>query len=322
VGEAQLLSVLEAAVGVPIARVVGEAPCIGDDSRAEACLHTFRYLTADEGHGDVTLFVKRCVWKQRPESVAYRYLADQGVPTPHLYGALHNRAGEEIVFLEPLTVIGLRRASEPEWRDMLSLLARFNAGAITPDSAQHLHRYEQVGRIDGDLWITGLGANPEDGEIEASLRRCGVAERELPALQQAARAIFAEVAAQPQGLLHQDFLPDNFGRRSESDEMVVFDLHKNAWGPRFADVAPYLAVPDWSDDTKFLDGPERRRESLSRHYLDAYARFGGNRVSLATFRQETTALFWAHKISVLLWLVERDCPDRIQQILDLLRERR
>jgi beta-glucanase (GH16 family) len=144
-------------------------------------------------------------------------------------------------------------------------------------------------------------------------------ERDLPAFQAAAQAIFKEVAAQPQGLLHQDFLPDNFGRRCESEPMVVFDLHKNARGPRFADVAPYLAVPDWSDNTKFLDGPERRRERLSRHYLDEYARFGGTTVSLDTFRQETTALFLAHKISVLSWLAERNCRERIRQVLDFLR---
>jgi hypothetical protein len=241
------------------------------------------------------------------------------VPTPRLFGALHSRGGDEIVFLEPLAVLGFRRDSEAEWRDLLSLLARLNACAIKSDYAPHLHPYEQVGRIDGNLWITGLDANPEAGEVEAGFRKCGVVERDLPGFQEEARAVFAEVAAQPQGLLHQDFLPDNFGRRSESDEMVVFDLHKNARGPRFADVAPYLAVPDWSDNTGFLDGPERRREWLSRHYLDEYARFGGTRVSLATFRQETTALFWAHKISVLRWLVERDSQARIRQVLDLLR---
>src|SRR5207247_1508805 len=147
--------------------------------------------------------------------------------------ALTNDRGEEILFLERLPRIGFRKESTAEWRSLLSLMARLNACGITPDYAPHLHRYEQVGAVDGGLWITGLDANPTEEEIGASLQRCGVEERELPALQAAARALFANVATQPQGLLHQDFFPDNLGWRGE--EIVVFDLHKNALGPRFAD---------------------------------------------------------------------------------------
>src|SRR5260370_32552748 len=108
----------------------------------------------------------------------------------------------------------------------------------------------------GGLWILGLHASPSDEDFEASLRACGVGDSENPTLREAARALFASVAAQPRGLLHQDFLPDNLGWRGEREAMVVFDLHKNALGPRFADVAPYLAVPDWSESAAFLDHAE------------------------------------------------------------------
>jgi len=104
--------------------------------------------------------------------------------------------------------------------------------------------------------------------------------------------------------------------------MVVFDLHKNALGPRFADVAPYLASPDWSGSKAFLDGTSSdggsRRESLTRHYLDEYARSGGPAVSPATFHEETTALFWMHKVSTLGWMVEQNRQDRIRETLNAL----
>src|SRR5205085_8760351 len=112
--------------------------------------------------------------------------------------------------------------------------------------------------------------------------------------------------------------------RGEREELVVFDLHKNALGPRFADVAPYLALPDWSDGVTFLDSAENgttsRRERLTRHYLDEYARFGGPTVSHGTFRQETTALFWSHKVVCLPWLAEQPQHTRIREVLDYLHQ--
>lgn len=149
------------------------------------------------------------------------------------------------------------------------------------------------------------------------------AESLLP-LKRAAHALFTRVLAQPQGLLHQDFLPDNFGWRGEREEMVVFDLHKNSLGPRFADVAPYLSTPNWSRWETFLDDVESnlcaRREALTQHYLDEYARFGGARVLPTIFHAEVSALFWAHKITVLPWLAEQGQWTRIEQVLSFLRQ--
>jgi hypothetical protein len=324
--ETQLRLLLEAAVGVPIADLASEGPLGvgGGYSGSEQQLSTFFYTTRDGRSGEVTLFVKRCAWKRRSEAVHYRHLTANGVPTPRLYGELHDDSGEEVIFLEPLTATGFRWDSEEEWRGMLSLLARFNSCVITPDYAPHLHRFEQVGRMGGSLWILGLDASPTNEEVEASLRACGVRDNDLPALQQAARALFARVAAQPQGLLHQDFLPDNLGWRGEREEMVVFDLHKNAQGPRFADVAPYLALPDWSDSAAFLDRAENgtvsRRERLAQHYLDEYARFGGPTVSPLTFREEAAALSWSHKITASSWLAEQKQETRIREVLDFLHQ--
>lgn len=323
--ETQLRPILEAATGTPLSRsAVRMRPATQEVPADNSRLLTFLYAAQDGTPGEVMLFVKRCVWKGRSEAVHYRYLAAQGVPTPRLYGALREEGGEEVIFLESLTEVGFRSDSETEWRSMLSLLARFNACDIAPDYVPHLHSYEQVGNAGGGVWIIGLDANPATEQVAADLRACGIKREDLPSLQEAARTLFAQVAAQPRGLLHQDFMPNNVGWRGRRAEMVVFDLHKNALGPRFADVAPYLASPDWSDSRAFLDDLSddgaSRRESLARHYLGEYARFGGPSVSIETFREETTALFWMHKVSLLIWMVEQDQQARIRETLDALRQ--
>lgn len=319
----QLRPLLEVVAGGPVAHFTVKArPAVEGDRSGDKQFCTFHYATPEGKSGEATLFAKRCVWKGRSEAVHYRYLAAKGVPTPRLYGTLYDEIGTEILFLESLTTIGFRNDEETEWRAMLSLLARLNACKITPDYAPHLHRYEQVGTIAGNLWLLGLDANPPEEEVENDLRACGLADKDISALRQAARTLFAQIAAQPQGLLHQDFLPDNLGRRGEHKEMVVFDLHKNALGPRFADVAPYLALPDWSNRTAFLDSAETgaagRRETLSQHYLNEYARFGGPTVSLQTFREESAALSWAHKISAMAWLAGQNQQARLREVVEFL----
>jgi len=321
--ETQLRPILEAATGTPLSRsAVRVRPATQEAPAGDGRLLTFLYAAQDGTPGEVMLFAKRCVWKGRSEAVHYRYLASQGVPTPRLYSALREGGGEEVIFLENLTGVGFHGDSEMEWCSMLSLLARFNACDIAPDYAPHLHPYEQVGNVGGGVWIIGLDANPAVERVAADLGACGIKRKDVSPLQKAARTLSARVAAQPRGLLHQDFMPNNVGWRGRRAEMVVFDLHKNALGPRFADVAPYLALPDWSDSRAFLDGlsddGSSRRESLTRHYLDEYARFGGPSVSVKTFREETTTLFWMHKISVLGWMAQQNQRGRIREILDAL----
>ena len=322
--KSQVLLLLESAVGSPLAGFTVSLSDPETTQEDDKTLVDFHCLLPNGEALDKTVFVKKCVWKSKSESVHYRYLAAEGVPTPRLYGSVQNAAGVEVVFLEPVTAIGLDEQSETEWREMLSLLARFNACRVTPEYALHLHPYEQVGQIDPNFWVTGLNARPSDEEIENGLRAGGVSKHELPKLTRAARQVFAEVEAQPRGLLHQDFLPDNFGWRGAREEMVVFDLHKNSLGPRFADAAPYLGLPDWSGRKDFLDHSEQgtgtRREALTQHYLTEYARLGGEQVSIETFQAETTALFWAHKVSVLYWLAERNQKEAVQEVLALLHQ--
>jgi len=202
---------------------------------------------------------------------------------------------------------------------MLTLLAHFNACEVTPDYLPHLHPYEQGGRIDG-WWITGFSPFPPTmEEISTNLRACRVAESDLPDLSLAAHRLCEQVAALPKGLVHQDFLSDNLGWRGEREEIVVFDVHKNALGPRFADVAAFLGLPDWSTTATFLGEVPSRREALIDHYLHEYAQFGGDSVSQENFIEESTLLFWAHKVAILGWMVGQKDTERIGQVLSNLR---
>jgi len=202
-------------------------------------------LSSKETH-TIPILVKKCVWQNRSESVDYRYLSTADVPTPLLYAALPNTDGDEILFLEYLTAIGFDDQRESEWRQMLTLLARFNACPVTPAYAKHLYHYEQGAQLDGTTWYTGLDPNFDRARTEADLFAGGADPASLPALLTIVANLFALIDAQPRGLLHQDFHRENIGWRGDRAGLVVFDLHKNALGPRFADVASYLGVPDWS----------------------------------------------------------------------------
>jgi hypothetical protein len=317
--------ILEAAVGTAGVEFLGFSP-LEVDGRADTLLCDFIYRTPDGLTGETKLFVKRCVWGGIAESPHYHHLAAHGIATPRLFGALRGKDGLEVIFVEPLTATGFHRHDEVEWRCLLSLLAWLNACPVTPDYAPHLRDFDQIGQAGGGVWISAVPAFPAEAEIAGSLRAGGVSDAELPALLRAACDLFTQVDAQPRGLLHQDLRPDNVGWLGDRSQIVVFDLHKNACGPRFADVAPYLAMPDWSNEAGFLDGSEdgagSRRRSLIEHYLDEYARAGGPLVPPEVFQVETSALAWAHRVSVISWLVQAGHSDRVREVLHYLRKHR
>jgi len=178
-------------------------------------------LTTLEGHVISTpLFIKKFSWKGRSEATYYRHLTQCAVPTPRLYGAIMHPDGDEILLLERLPQIGFDRTNEAEWRQLLTLLARFNTCEVTPNYLPHLHTYEQGGRI-GGWWITGFSPFPPAvEEIEANLRTCGVGAGDLADLSLAALRLCDHVAAQPAGLVHQDFLADNLGWRGDRADYV------------------------------------------------------------------------------------------------------
>ncbi|MES2464968.1 MAG: phosphotransferase [Armatimonadota bacterium] len=296
---AQVFPIVEAAAGTPLS-AVGDASLPDSEDKG---LVTFPCITQSGNPVDVPLFVKRCVWEGRPESIHYRHLTSHGVPMPRLYGAVRDTAGIEVIFLEPVTATGFNRKSDREWRALLTLMAQFTACSVDAQYLPHLRRYEPVVRLGENGWILGL-PSPTDADMATALKTCGVTEERMSGYVAAARALFNRVAAHPRGLLHQDFLPNNFGWRGERSEMVVFDVHKNALGPRFADVAPYLYLSDWGEEMRaFLleGGPDDSRiTSLFRHFLDEYGRFAGAAVSYSELHQEIADLVWANKTASLV----------------------
>jgi hypothetical protein len=318
--EKAVCAVLSRVVDAEVLRCSVDArPSPGGATAADKQVCTFRCLVQDGIERETTLFLKHCAWDGHPEGVHYRHFANHGVPTPQFYGAIPSQQGHEVLFLEYLLRVRFFATAVEEWRSMLSLMAKMNACPITPEYETHLHQPEQIGSIDGGLWISGLSAYRGDDEIAADLQAAGAGSAELPALLEAAWKLFEDVAAQPTGLIHQDFMGDNLGWRGE--ELVVLDLQKMARGPRFVDLAPYLGEPDWSDHGAFLDEEAGgQRQSLIQHYLGEFARYGGPAVSLATCRAEMAALSRVHKISVLGWLVEEGRQKWADRVLAFLRE--
>ena len=153
--DSQALPILRAASGVPIERFTTDVPAGAEGDKR---LVTFRCEMSGTAVAEVVLFVKRCVWKSKSEAVHYRYLASRGVPVPYLHGALVNRLGQEVIFLERLSIFGIRKERDDEWRAMLSLLAHFNATTVTLDYDLHMHPYEFIGCIGGGVLISGLDA--------------------------------------------------------------------------------------------------------------------------------------------------------------------
>ncbi|HEV2471461.1 MAG TPA: phosphotransferase, partial [Chthonomonadales bacterium] len=320
--DAQLLQIGAAIHGAPVrgCRLESCIPLNQSGGRYKAAC-TLILTTAGGYEATVPVFLKRTSTSSSPEAVHYRHLAGCGVATPKLYGVVVQRDGTEILFLEQLTDIGFSRSNQAEWRQFLTLLAHFNACQLTPDYLPHLHPFEQGGRI-GSLWITGFSPFPPAlSVIRANFRACGLAQSQIHDLTLAAQRLCERVWAMPSGLIHQDFLSDNLGWRNERAEMVVFDLHKNARGPRFADAAHFLPRPDWSDTAGYLDESPLRRNELTVHYLQEYARFGGGDVPLEEFHSEASLLFWAHKTAILWWFAQQQDTQRINQVLNYLRNR-
>ena len=302
----QLLPVIERAAGCRVAGYSCSSQVLhGGVSGGQVVRHRIDYSTGSGAGARVDIIAKRCVWQGRPEAVHYRHLLSAGVPVPALYGSVVSDSGEEIVFLEALEHTGFRRGDDGSWMAVLSSLARLNACPVTPEYAPHLYEFEQIGVIDGGLWSSGMRLRLDVPGLERSLGLLGVSQERRSSLVRAADELFGRVAAQPKGLIPQDFRDDNVGWRGE--QCLIFDLHKLGIGPRFADAAPLIGLPDWSERCG-------EREALIAHYLREY----GHAVSRATFLEETADLFWAHKVSVLSLLIERGLRHRAQAVVEHL----
>ena len=137
------------------------------------------------------------------------------------------------------------------------------------------------------IWSTA--ASGQLGTNIATL--CSPTRRD--ALLSLAESLGRNVPTMERGYTHNEYTPEQIGRRPETGEMVVFDLRTTGLGPRFVDVAPWLGVPN-----RVLKRGHKTRE-LADHYLQQYLGAGGESVPLDTLMGETRMLWQASIIAGL-----------------------
>jgi|SRR5579871_2142984 len=271
---------------------------------------TIAYTTHSGLSGEITLFVKRFSWKGCSEAIHYRHLAERGTPAPRLYGTLMSPDQEEILFLEYLPSIGMDKRSVEDWRTLLTLIARFAAAPLSAEyqvllPTSELSSYLRSEDTKADIVVCLDRA--KQGELGADLAAfCQDSEALTTRVLERVGRLNRQIEQMPVGLIHQDFLPDNLGWRGERQEMLVFDIHKNALGPRFYDLTRWFGKTILTiGPSSWLDGSEGLRQELTEHFLQEYARWGGAVVTVADFQEEIRLLSLASSVEMLWWLRDR-----------------
>ena len=277
----------------------------------EKVIPTFRYQTRSGRRGEMVVFVKRR-YEDHPgyrEAHHYTYLTRHGAPVARLYGALTDDQHREILFLEHLDVVTeldlpfAETQQEPKrFPAYLAAFARFHAVEPCDEYAARLHE-DMAQREWGPWWeeskLRGNAARILESVWEHATR--GELGERVAALCQEARGTLGllhglvgrwagAVSKLPIGLAHSDCYPDCVGWRSATREAVIFDLEDVGLGPRFFDVAPWVAPPD---EVQPRCWP---REKLARHYLSHYEQQGGGHVPVAQFLEDGRACW-------LIWVI-------------------
>ena len=277
----------------------------------EKVIPTFRYETLSGRRGETAVFVKRH-YEDHPgyrEAPHYAYLTRHGAPVAGLYRALTDDQHREILFLEHLDVVAEPDLPFAETQNdagrfpaFLAAFARFHA--IQPcDEYADLLRESMAHREWSSWWAepkltekaAGIlesvwehAARGEVGDQVATL--CQEARGTLGRLQAMAARWAGTVSQLPIGLAHNDCYPDCVGWRPGTREAVILDLEDVGYGPRFFDVAPWVAPPD---EVQPRCWP---REQLARHYLSHYEQNGGGHVPQAQFLADGYACW-------LIWVI-------------------
>lgn len=294
---AQLHPIVEAAAGEPIAsfdisiehQVEGFYGFGG-----EKAVPTFTYVTSAGCAGRVTVFAKHSNDPESTEAEQCGFLGAHGAPIPRMYGTLRSSAGRPILFFEHVdTSESARSTGSPEsLRELLSLMARFNAIRPAPDYAAWLQQASSTredkaatqARTQELLWEAA-----QRGDLGDDLRRfCASRQHDLPRIQTFTQRLFGQVVQMETGLVHTDFSRENTGRRS-TGERVVMDLEEVTIGPRFTDVSGWLGRP-----VDLWTRQEDQRD-MAEYYLREYSRWGGCPPSLDQCLEESQVL-WVQKM--------------------------
>ena len=263
----------------------------------DKCIISLSFESVDQLIGDVTIFVKRQSglggFKETPH---YEYLNKTQLPVPILYGSLLDDQQMEVLLLEDVqpNTDGDRLLDNPDnLSAFLALAARINALQPEGDYGSSLYYFAMDRGIDrGTQAIEAIWSAAASGQLGADVMTlCSRTRRD--ALLSLAEFLGRNVPKLERGYTHNEYVPEQIGRRQDTGEMMVFDLRTTGLGPRFVDVAPWLGVPNR------VQNRGHTTTELADHYLQQYLGAGGRPVSIETLMSETRMLWQASTISGL-----------------------
>jgi len=318
---------------------------------AQKVVPTFTYTTRTGRGGHVAVFAKYFYHSGPKEACHYAWLEEHGGPVPHMYGTLTDPDNREIVFLEYLDPIGDVNDYEhfldgpDHYRQVLDVMARFNAirpsaeyAAPLPTTDAERERREMA-EAATDLGKTWEAASKSD--LGPTLRRlCAGLPDRVRRLQALAESLVEPVSRMETGLEHGDLYVDNTARRRSTGELLVFDLESIGLWRRLSDVAKFLGQPD-EVEPRFP--PERElaptaarittpgsvsveprclpQRELAQYYLNRFEHWGGERVPLDQFLNDTRLLWLKGVLSILWWWRARAIDGRVDWTDDAQRGR-
>ena len=273
-----------------------EYGCCGDK-----CVISLTFKYCDQRDGNVNVFVKRQSghggFKETPH---YEYLNRNQLPVPTLYGSLLDDQQMEILFLEDVqpNIQGSQLLdTSGNFSAFLALAARINALRPEGDYGSSLYYFAKDRGIDrGMHTIDEIWSTVASGQLGPDLATLCSPTRKDDLLS-LVDSLSRRVPKLGRGYSHNEYVPEQIGRRRETGEMVVFDLRTTGLGSRFVDVAPWLGDP-------------RRMESrqLAGHYLQHYLGAGGVPLSMETLLSETRMLWQASTIRGLNRVYDHALP--------------
>lgn len=255
----------------------------GLDKGTNSCIITLRYRAAGTLR-ERTVFAKQTADVNAWERAQYRFLSEQGVPTPELLVAIaRNRT--EVLALEFLSTIGVDFHAPSQVRDLLHLVARLNS--VTG---------EAVKRAPG----RGMPRADHDALVKAALTKVSL---EPPGVVDADRLFRGykiargALASMPDALSHGElyFQQVGWSDRDGARRLVLFDLATLDRRPRFTDIAGILPL-------LAQESGERELE-LFEIYLESLRQLTGLRPSIHQAARELRLTRVAGVCEALPWLV-------------------
>lgn len=238
----------------------------GLNGGSNSCILTLRYPSGENQLWSKTIFIKRTTSPEKAEAHKYQFIASQGVPTPHLLGAIR-RGGAEIILLEFLPTIGIDFRDANEVNSILHLVAHLNSIQSPPDLFNRPSRDRQH------------ASNAAfDGSVQAALTDLS-RDRTLPATIDVPRWFNAYQIAQEASdsmslaVNHDEFYFQQVGwaQRGATRQLVIFDLETMSLRPRFTDIASVLyplAVYTGRDQVELFEVYLDRLHQLNQLELD------------------------------------------------------